>query len=353
LVVEDDPGLRELLELILRDESHHAATARDGAAALEFVARGAFRPDLILADYDLPGVNGLQLIARLRENLHRQIPAIILTGDISTRTSRDIARQNCVRLIKPVSLSKLTQTIQRLLPTPHSASTAAAGIPAEVASPSGATVIFIVDDDSHVREHMRAVLEDAGWTAEAYSTCEAFLEAYRPGSEACLVIDAYLPGMNGLGLLHHLRAANHRLPAIMITGYSDVPMAVQAMKAGALDFIEKPVGNAELLASIERALEQSRDATKLSAWRADAANHIAALTSRQRQVLDLVLAGHPSKNIAVDLCISQRTVETHRGAIMRKTGTKSVAALARLALAAEHGGDESPVQRVTQSAIPA
>ena len=107
----------------------------------------------------------------------------------------------------------------------------------------------MVDDDSNLREVIRAVLEDDGRTVEDYATCEAFLEAYRPGQEACLVIDAYLPGMNGLELLRRLGDAGHRLPAIMITGNSDVPMAVQAMKAGASDFIEKPVGRDELLAA--------------------------------------------------------------------------------------------------------
>ena len=111
---------------------------------------------------------------------------------------------------------------------------------------------------------MRAVLEDDGRTVEDYATCEAFLAAYHPGREACLLIDAYLPGMSGLELLQRLHDAGHRLPAIMITGNSDVPMAVQAMKAGASDFIEKPIGRGELLASVERALEQSRDANKLS-----------------------------------------------------------------------------------------
>jgi two-component system CheB/CheR fusion protein len=111
-------------------------------------------------------------------------------------------------------------------------------------------------------------------------------------------------------------------------------MAVAAMKAGALDFIEKPVARGELFASIARALEQAQDTSKLVAWRARAAEHLASLTARQRQIMELVLAGHPSKNIAADLNISQRTVENHRAAIMRKTGTKSLPALARLALAA-------------------
>jgi two-component system CheB/CheR fusion protein len=150
------------------------------------------------------------------------------------------------------------------------------------------------------------------------------------------VIDAYLPGMNGLTLLRRLHDAGHGLPAIMITGNSDVHIAVEAMKQGASDFIEKPISRGELLASVDRALEQSRDSEKLSAWRDDAAGHLAGLTSRQRQVMEMVLAGHPSKNIAADLGISQRTVENHRASIMTKTGTKSLPALARLALVASN-----------------
>jgi two-component system CheB/CheR fusion protein len=128
----------------------------------------------------------------------------------------------------------------------------------------------------------------------------------------------------------------------MITGNSDVHMAVEAMKAGAMDFIEKPIGGAELLAGIARALEQSRDSDKLSAWREAAAGHVADLTLRQRQIMNLVLAGQPNKNIAVDLGISQRTVENHRASIMRKTGAKSLPALARLALAAAWSDTEGP-----------
>ena len=132
----------------------------------------------------------------------------------------------------------------------------------------------------------------------------------------------------------------------MITGYGDVPMAVQTMRAGASDFIEKPINCTELLASVDRALEQSRDSNKLFAWREDAAKHVAALSRRQRQVMDMILAGHPNKNIASDLGISQRTVENHRALIMKKTGSKSVPALARLALAAAEYGAGEPGLRI-------
>ena len=343
LVIEDDPELRDLLKVLLTDEGHRAEAAQDGAAALELVARGTLRPDLILADYNLPnGMDGLQAAVKLRDELHRQIPVIILTGDISTGTLRDIAQQECLQLNKPVKSTEVIQAIQRLLPISQMPLSPRTSHPAEAASVPGSPVIFVVDDDSHVRDGLRKLLEAHGRTVEDYATCEAFLEAYHPGREGCLLIDAYLPGMNGLELLRRLRDAGYRLPSIMITGNSDVSMAVQAMKAGASDFIEKPIARSELLGGVERALEQSRDATKLSAWREDVAKRIASLTPRQRQIMGLVLAGNPSKNIAVDLGISQRAVENHRALIMKKTGSKSVPALTRLALAAASNGVDEP-----------
>jgi two-component system CheB/CheR fusion protein len=257
---------------------------------------------------------------------------IILTGDISTDTLRDIAAQNCVQLSKPVKRDDLARIIQANLPPlpamppPH---LAAAGAPSH-----GNPVIFIVDDDKPIRDALRQVLQDAGHTVEDFASCEEFLAEYTAQGEACLIIDAYLPGMQGIELLRLLHDEGHSLPAIMITGDSDVAVAVLAMKAGAMDFIEKPVGAEELLASVARALELSVDSGKLSASRANAADHLAGLTARQRQIMDMVLAGHPSKNIAADLGISQRTVENHRAAIMHKTGSSSLPALARLAVAA-------------------
>ena len=172
---------------------------------------------------------------------------------------RDIALQNCERLAKPVKFKALTEVIQRLLSISQSAVHSRPPHSVEAARDTRPPVIFVVDDDSHVRSAIRSVLEEDGRAVEDYASCEAFLEAYRPGREACLLIDAYLPGMSGLEVLRRLRSAGHRLPSIMITGNSDVPMAVQAMKSGASDFIEKPIGRSELLSSVGRALEQSRD----------------------------------------------------------------------------------------------
>jgi two-component system, chemotaxis family, CheB/CheR fusion protein len=339
LVVEDDPEVRELLELLLKDEGHRVAVASDGTAALALMAGGTIRPDLVIADYNLPnGMDGLEVSTKVREKFHHEIPVIILTGDITTSTMRRVAVQDCMQLNKPVKPKELALAIERLLPKSKSNARVRVQPPAEASAEKNAPVVFIVDDDDEIREGIRSTFEAEGHKVEGYASCEAFLEAYRPGCEGCVLIDAYLPGMNGLELLRRLNGMGHRLPAIMITGNSDVPTAVEAMKAGASDFLEKPISSKDLLFSVAHALELSEDATKRSAWHTAAADRIAKLTAQQRRIMDMVLAGHPSKNIAADLGISQRTVENHRAAIMHKTGSKSLPALARLALAAASNG---------------
>ncbi len=322
LVVEDDPDVGEMLAALLAGQGHDVTTAPDGPAAMTSVAQRT--PDLVLADYNLPnGPNGLELARMIRAATGRSVPALILTGDISTATLRAVTDAGCALLSKPAGLTDLREAIARLLAPPADA---------------GQPVVFVVDDDDDVRGAILAVLEADGRTASGYPSAEAFLQAFHPSTGDCLVIDAALPGISGIDLLEKLRTAGHGLPVIVITGQSDVPMAIRAMKAGASDFIEKPVSRPGLLASIVRALEGSRDAAKLTAWRDAAAAQVAGLTPRQREIMGLVLAGHPSKNIAADLGISQRTVENHRASIMHKTGTTSLPALARLALAASSGG---------------
>jgi two-component system, chemotaxis family, CheB/CheR fusion protein len=199
---------------------------------------------------------------------------------------------------------------------------------------STAPIIYIVDDDGAVRKNLRELLELEGHVVADFADGEAFLSAFQSGEEACLVIDANLPGMSGLALLEHLRDAGRLLPAIMLSGCGSIGVAVQAMKAGATDYLEKPASCAELIVSIDRALTLSRNAKCSSDSQANAAAQIDGLTPRQHQVMEQVLAGHPSKNIAADLHISRRTVENHRASIMRKTCVKSLPALARLAVAA-------------------
>jgi two-component system CheB/CheR fusion protein len=288
----------------------------------------------LLADYNLPGgLDGLGVAAEVRQALRRQVPVVIITGDISIATLRSIAEHDCLQLSKPMNLDDLTQVIQSLLPSIGSSGLARP----PTADPARPATVFVVDDDRVVREDLREVLEEGGYAVHDFESCEAFLDAYQSGEHACIVVDGYLPGMSGLDLLAKLKAAGDRAPAIMVTGKSDTPMVVQAMKAGAWDFIEKPVGRDELLTAIELALEQSRDSLAASAWRTATAKTMSTLTPRQRQIMDLVLDGHPSKNIAADLGISQRTVENHRASIMSRMGAKSLPALARMALVAEQG----------------
>ena len=182
LIIEDDPEVRENLELFLKEEGYDAATAVDGPAAVELAVRRTIRPDLVLADYNLPnGLNGIQVCQKLRQELSRPIPFIILTGDISTEALRDIALHDCVQFNKPVKLRELTHAIERLLAKPPATPAPHAVHPVEVAIASDRAKIFIVDDDDHIREAIRAVLEDDGRVVETYASCEAFLDAFRPG----------------------------------------------------------------------------------------------------------------------------------------------------------------------------
>jgi len=329
LVIEDDPTIRELLEMLLQGAGYHAIGADDGVSALESTTR----PDLIIADFNLPnGPNGADVVGRLREKFQQEIPAVILTGDISTQTLDAIASIGCTHLDKPVESAKLLGAISRLVDASAQSAAPVEPLRASHRQPSG--TVFVVDDDDAIRETIQEALEAQGWSVETFGSCEAFLDARRFGRQGCLVIDAVLPGVSGLELLTHLKAENITMPSIMITGQGDIAMAVKAMQAGALDFLEKPFSHEELISSITHALGQSSQMGPSSERRAAATEALAGLTTRQRQILDLVIAGYPSKNIAADLGISQRTVENHRAAIMRKTGSRSIPALIRLAVAA-------------------
>ena len=192
--------------------------------------------------------------------------------------------------------------------------------------------IFVVDDERALREAMRELLQEEGWAVEAYSSGEAFLEAYHPGGEGCLVVDARMPEMSGLELLERLKARSGGPPAIMITGHADIRLAVRAMRAGAMAFLEKPVQYDELVVNIERALKLARNLTALSSLRDDAAKRMAGLTLRERQVVEMVVEGNPNKQIAYVLGISQRTVETHRATAMRKVGARTLSELIHLTI---------------------
>jgi two-component system CheB/CheR fusion protein len=232
-----------------------------------------------------------------------------------------------------MKLNDLNDTIQRLMCVV--AKSEKLQPPASKQAPlAGQKTVYIIDDDAGLRSAMAMIFEANAFHVETFGDCEEFSDEVRVEADSCLLVDANLPGMSGLEMLQKLSTSHSRLPAILMTGEGDVKMAVQAMKAGAFDFIEKPVNQSDLLKFVNRVFEQSRDSDAVAARRGKATEQIASLTSRQRQVMDLVLAGHPSKNIAADLGISQRTVENHRASIMERTQTKSIPALARLAIMA-------------------
>lgn len=205
-------------------------------------------------------------------------------------------------------------------------------------------VIHLIEDNILLLEVERSLLEEAGWEVRDYHSAEAFLAQPSPTGEACLVVDVNLPGMSGVELLDVLRAKSLHVPAVMLTGRGDAATAVAALKAGAVDYIEKTASWADLLAGVARALELSRDAQARQNARETTKARFTKLTGRERDVMMKVLAGLPNKNIASDLKISQRTVENHRASVMRKTGAESLPTLVSMFLGA--GGDQMMIESV-------
>ena len=338
LIVEDDPAIREMLQMLFEFEGYSVATAVDGRQALDLVSRDALRPAIVVTDFNLPNsLSGVDIAKRLRELLGRSLPVIIVTGDISVNTLTDIADAHCVQLNKPVKANDLIGLVRSQIATMRQARPPAP-IPAQPVQSAPKlkprSCVYLIDDNDDLRSTMREMLENSGHIVEAFPSSEAFLASYQPDIGVCLVVDARLPGLDGMALLQHLKSQGQAMPSIMITGFGDITMAVEAMKAGAIDFIEKPVSPDLLLASIERAVALSRDKNAQSDWQAAAKQRLASLTPRERQVMDLVIAGRPNKIISADLDLSQRTVEKHRAAIMHKTKSKSLSDLVRLVITA-------------------
>jgi two-component system, LuxR family, response regulator FixJ len=192
----------------------------------------------------------------------------------------------------------------------------------------------VIDDDEAVRESLDFLLRSAKLTVKTYDSAAAFLEVAPTIGSGCIVTDVRMPGLSGIDLLRRLKEMQIGLPVIVITGHGDVPLAVEAMKFGAVDFLEKPFDDDVLLASVRSALNRSEASAALDAERADLRARIAALTHRERDVLDGLIAGHPNKIIAFDLKISPRTVEIYRANVMTKMKAGSLSELVRMALVA-------------------
>jgi FixJ family two-component response regulator len=187
--------------------------------------------------------------------------------------------------------------------------------------------VYIVDDDEAMRDSLLWLLESQGFAVTAYSSAEDFLAACRDGMAGCIVLDVRMPGMSGLELYEKLNARHCTLPVIFITGHGDVPMAVSALKKGAVDFIEKPFGDKDMLRLIEQCLELDRNNRERNQQGVAAARRLAALTEREVEVMNLIIAGKLNKQVADVLNISIKTVEVHRSRIMDKMEVRTVAEL--------------------------
>jgi FixJ family two-component response regulator len=197
--------------------------------------------------------------------------------------------------------------------------------------PFAKPIVFVVDDDVSIRESLELLIQAAGWQAELFASAQEFLDHPPVSVPHCLVLDMSLPGLSGLELQKHVMAVRPELPIIFITGHGDVPKTVQAMKAGAVEFLTKPFPDAELLEAIEQALERSRSFLQRTAATQDLRTRYASLTQRERQVMKLVVDGLLNKQVGGELGISEITVKAHRGKVMGKMKADSLPSLVKMA----------------------
>lgn len=193
-------------------------------------------------------------------------------------------------------------------------------------------IVFIIDDDPALRHSLKWLVESVGLRAQSFASGQAFLDAYELGQSGCLLLDVRMPRMSGLHLLQKLRQAGVDLPVIVITGHGDVPVAVAAMKGGAVDFIEKPFNEQLLLDSVQNALAQDHAQRQSRIRRQEVIKRFASLTSREQEVMKWVVEGLANKDIAENLAVSRKTVEVHRAKVMSKMGAESLADLIQMAI---------------------
>ncbi|MEJ0019764.1 MAG: response regulator FixJ [Acetobacteraceae bacterium] len=206
-------------------------------------------------------------------------------------------------------------------------------------------VVHIVDDDAAVRSSLVFLLESAGFTVRDHASAAAFLQAVSRESAGCVLTDVQMPEVSGLDLQRRIVERGIPLPVIVMTGHGDVPIAVEVLKAGAVDFLEKPFDDAQLLGAVGKAIESSRRSRDAADAVADIVARLATLTPREREVLDRLVAGQPNKTIAYDLGSSPRTVEVHRARVMGKMAARNLPELVRMTIAAQQ---MAPLEKPTQ-----
>ena len=338
-VVDDDESVRESLPDLLRQFGFAAEAFPSGEAFLASDVVSETR--CLILDIAMPGMSGPDVQQELSRR-RQTIPIVFITahGDLAVRP-RLVALGAVDCLFKPFSetalLGAVTAALRRawsppatrdMRPSDPDTEATAAAISHE------APVVFVVDDDVSVRESLELLIRSLGWRPETFGSAEDFLARAHVDGPCCVILDVSLPNLNGLELQERI-VDRVDMPIIFITGYGDVPTTVRAMKAGALEFLTKPLGDDVLEGAIERAIEQSRNALACAADLRALGECYASLTPRQQQIMAFVVAGLLNKQIAAELGISEVTVKAHRGQVMRKMEAESLAQLVRAAAALE------------------